>query len=232
MDRIEKAAERIKEYQKRIYTPHHEYCQINPNDFRHLDLMWYDQTRDLLVARGCRCLGDFENVSLKGTWNDFRTFLRTLVTSDGGTSIGLYHPKPKWWLRVLFRLMRIKLGKLIDCESELSDGTYIITTNAMEAANLQPPPGFDNEFFPHGTAPEIVYEAHVERLRDYLISHPEVEPTKARTQADVLDMQHRIQAAKAAYRQQVGYASVGELQNLGADPQTAAQIKEAMDRKP
>lgn len=229
---IEKAADQIKEYQKRIYVPRHEYRPINPNDFRRLDLKWYDRTRDLLVGRGCKFLGDFENVTLKGTWNDFQTFMRMLVTSDGATSIGLYHPKAKWWLRILFWLMRIKLGKIIDCESELSDGTYIVTTNAMEAAKVQPPPGFDNEFFPHDTAPEIVYEAHIKRLRDHLTSHPGVEPAKMQTQADVLEMQNRMQAAKAAHRQQVGYASVTELQDMGADPETAAKIKDAMDRKP
>jgi len=184
-----------------------------------------------LAGCGCRFLGDFENVSLKGTWNDFRTFIRALVTSDGAASIGLFHPKPKWWLRIVFWILRIKLGKIIDCESELSDGTYIVTTNAMEAAKLQPPPNFDNEFFPHDTAPEVVCEAHVNRLSDYLASHPGVEPTKVQTHAELLEMQNRIQAAKAAHRQRVGYTSVSELQELGADPETAAKIKDAMDRK-
>jgi len=60
---------------------------------------------------------------------------------------------------------------------------------------------------------------------------PAFEPTKVQTHAELLEMQNRIQAAKAAHRQRVGYTSVSELQELGADPETAAKIKDAMDRK-
>jgi len=43
-------------------------------------------------------------------------------------------------------------------------------------------------------------------------------------------MQHRMQSAKADFRKSIGYATEAELQKLGADAQTAAQIKQAMDR--
>jgi hypothetical protein len=229
MSEIGKAARKIKSLQETIYVPRHEYRPVDPQAFRHLDLRFYDCIRDALVARGCVWLGDVENVTLKNTANDFRTFIRFFVSDDRVTCVGLFQPKPKFWVRVLLWLLRIKLGKIMDCETELSNGGYLLTSNATEAARLNAPPGFDMKFVPLDTPHETIFETHRGRLDDYLQAHPEVSATRMTTADEVLEMQHRMQTAKANYRKSVGYLSHDELQRMGADSVTAAKLKSAMD---
>jgi hypothetical protein len=226
----EQAAAKIKNLQQTIYVPQHEYRKVDAEAFRHLDLKFYDRVRDVLVTKGCVCFGDYENITLSRAWSPIRTFVRMLVSEDRMTSIGLCHPKPKWWLRVILWIMRVKLGKLIDCETELSNGGFLVTSNALEAAKMTMPPGFDMKFFAVDTPHEAVFEAHQQRLKNFLAAHPDLQATIMQTADDVLQVQHRMQAAKAAYRKKVGYVTQEELQRMGADSMTAAKLKDAMDR--
>jgi hypothetical protein len=227
---VEKAARDIKKFNQRVYVPRHEYRQVDAGSFRHLDLNFYNRTRDAFVAQGCTWMGDVENVTLRGTAMDLRSFIRILVSQDRTTCIGLYHPKPKIWVRLLMWVLRVKLGRTIDCESELSNGGFIVTSNAAEAGRLNPPPGFDIQYFPVKTAPDAVFRTHCQRLRGFLRANPGIHATTMRSTEEALDMQHRMQAAKAAFRKGIGFVTKDELERLGAKAQTAAEIKEAMDR--
>jgi hypothetical protein len=227
---IEKTASDIKKLNERLYVPRHEYREVDARSFGHLDLHFYNQVRDAFVAQGCAWLGDVENVTLKNTLTDSQTFIRVLTSEDQTISIGLYHPKPKLWPRLLLWIFRVKIGRTVDCETELSNGGYIVTSNAAEAGRLNPPPGFDMKFFPANTGHETIFQAHRQRLKDFLTANPGIRSTTMRTAEDVLEMQHRMQAAKAAYRKSIGYVTEDELKRLGADSHTAAEIKKAMNR--
>src|SRR5438132_11078028 len=157
MNGIEKTASDIKKLTERVYVPRHEYRQVDPLRFSHLDVHFYDEVRDAFVAQGCKWLGDVENVTLKGTAGDLRSFIRLLRSEDQTVSIGLYHPKPKFWFRLILWILRVQVGKTIDCETELSNGGYIVTSNATEAGKLNPPPGFDMKFFPVNTSHEMIF---------------------------------------------------------------------------
>jgi hypothetical protein len=230
MNSIEKTAADIKKLNEQIYVPRHEYRPVDARLFRHLDLHFYDTVRNAFVAQGCTPLGDVEDVTLKGTANDPRTFIRFLVSEDHTICIGLYQPKPKFLMRFLLWIFRIKLGKIIDCETELSNGGYIVTSNATEAAKLTSPPGFDVKFFPTDTDHNTIFQAHLQRLTDLLNSNPSTRATTMRTSEEALEMQHRMQTAKAAYRKGIGYVTEEELRKLGANPQTAKELKQAMNR--
>ncbi len=161
---------------------------------------------------------------------DLRSFIRILVSPDRTTCIGLYHPKPKIWVRLLVWVLRVKVGRTIDCESELSNGGFIVTSNAAAAGKLNPPPGFDIQYFPVKTAPDAVFRAHGRRLADFLRANPGINATTMGSTEEVLDMQHRMEAAKAAFRKGVGYVTEDELKRMGAKGQTAAEPKQASDR--
>jgi len=222
------AAKNLKNLNERIYVPRHEYRPVEASAFRHLDLRFYDKTRDAFVAQGCTWLGDVENVSLKGGAIDFRTFIRFLVSADRTICVGLYHPKPKLLLRVVLRVIGARSDRTTDCESEFSNGAYMVTSNAADAGKLNSPPGFDMKYFPVKTPPEAVWEAHGQRMNQYLASNPGVHATPMHTSDEALEMQHRMQTAKAAYRKGVGFVSEDELRRLGANPREAAELKQAM----
>lgn len=229
MSATERTASRLKKLNERIYIPRHEYRQVDAKSFHHLDLNFYDEVRDAFVAKGCRWLADLEDVTLKGTANDFRTFIRLLVSADSTVCIGLYQPKPRIWIRLLLWIFRIKIGKTVDCESELSGGRFIVTSNGAGAGKLNPPPGFDMKYFPVETEPDIIFRAHTERLKTFLAANPEAHASEMPSMEQALEMQHRMEAAKAAFRKGIGYVTEDELQRLGADSRTAADIKQAMN---
>ena len=230
MNSTERIANDIKKRQELLYAPRHEFRVVEAKSFRHLDLGFYDKVRDALVAKGCACLGDVEIVELQNKGHCGRTFIRLLISRDGLTCIGLYHFKPKLWLRILVWFMGARVGRTIDCETELSNGGFLTTSNGAAAGKLNPPPGFDRKYFPVNTVHETVFQAHCERLADFVAANHGISITPMRTLEDALAMQHRMHAAKAAFRKQIGYVTQDELERLGADSKSAAEIKEAMDR--
>lgn len=208
----------IKKFTEEIYVPRHEYQPVDPRNFRHLDLHYYDSVRDALLAQGCHGLGNVENVTLKNSSNDPRTFIRSLASPGRDIALSLYQPKPKFWIRLILWIFRIKIGRIFDCESEFSDGTFLVTSNAAAAAPMKLPPNFDSKFFPWETPFDTVLQAHRQRIQAFLTAHPGVNPIRFPTLDDVLQMQHRQQAAKAAFRKSIGFVNEEELKKLGMDP--------------
>lgn len=211
---IKKAAADLKKVLHRNYKTRQEYRAVKAQKFGHLDLEYYDHVRDELVSRGCVCVGDYENVTLKGSPNDPMTFLRILISSDGHTSIALYH----------YPLLG-PAGRIIDCETELGSNGYLVTSNAQTAGQLDPPPGFDMKYYSPKTPATKVFEAHHSRIKKLLAKSMSMEATLMKGVGDVLEMQERMHAAKAAYRQQVGYVTEKELERLGADASMAKALK-------
>ena len=125
----------------------------------------------------------------------------------------------------------MKLGRTVDCETEFPDGRYLVTNNAQASSPLTRPPGFDEQILPSHTSYEVVFQTHQQRLKDFLAANPGVQPTIMRTVEESQEMQHRMQAVKAAYRKQIGTLTVDELKNFGIDRETATKIKQAMDHQ-
>lgn len=229
MNPTEKTARDLKKIGEEIYVPQHEFRIVEAKDFPHLDHHFYDSTRDMLIAQGFRHLGDIENLTLTKPLN-MRTFLRILISADGKTVVSLYQPKPAIWVRILLWIFRMKVGKTMDCETELAEGQYIATSNAVEAAKLTPFPMVESKFFSYATPYESILAAHLARLRELPTAYPGREVTVMRTLEEVFAMQDRMQAAKAAFRKSIGHATTTELEKHGANPRTAREIKDAMDR--
>ena len=229
MSKLDKIGQEIASDFEIAFAPQHEYQRVNPNDFGHLNLKFYEQTRSLFLQKGCQFLGDVEDVTLKGTSMDMRTFIRFLVSKEGTTSIGLYHPKPKLFARILLWISRQKIGQIVDCESELSDGTYIVTSNAEMAGTLDSPPTVLSIFLPANTPPEEVYKIHLEKIKSYLDSNASTTLTTMRAYNDVLLMQHRLANVKYLYRKKVGITET-EIKRFGANEIEAQRIKAASDK--
>ncbi len=225
MEGIEDAARDLRETNERLYGQPHEYREVDAQTFQHLDLGFYDRTRDALIALGCTWLADVEDVTIKGMAFDLRTFIRMMTSPEKTVAIGLFHPKPKWWIRLLLWVLRAKVGRTIDCETECSNGIYIVTSNAALAGKMNTPPGFDMQYFPANTDHLAVFQAHVERLQKYLAANPGVAATPLNNYEEALAMQHRMHAAKSAYRKSIGYATEEELRRMGATKKMAKEIK-------
>jgi hypothetical protein len=230
MATIKRTADDIKKLIESIYVPRHEFRPVDARTFRHLDLHFYDEARDNFIAQGCTWFGDYEDLTLKSSGGDLQTFFRNLITEDRTICIGLYHPKPKFWIRLILWMHRVKLGKIMDCETEFSSGEYIVTSNAAEAGKLNTPPSFDMKYFPVDTSYETIFQTHRQRVMDFLTANPNISATTLQSPEEVLEMHNRINIAKAAYRKGIGNITVDELKRLGATSHTAMKIKQSMNR--
>jgi len=105
-----------------------------------------------------------------------------------------------------------------------------LEAKAAEAGKLNTPHGFDMKYFPVNTSYETIFQAHRQRVSDFLNANPDLYATEMQTLDEVLEMQNRMQAAKAAYRQGIGNITVDELKRLGATSHTAMKIKQSMNR--
>ena len=214
---IEQAAKRILDIIETAYQSNHRYVTANPKEFRHLDIRWYDSTAQLLVQNGFRTLADVEDKTITEQPRTVLSaiMLRCLVSRDGTVTSALYHPHLKsFWLRLTLWLTGKLPKKVTDFETELSDGSFVTTSNAASAAKIATPPMLRSEFLAAGTPPLEVLQRHRQRVAEVLAANPGVTARVVRTHDDMLASQHRQNAIKAAYRGQLGGITREELDKL------------------
>jgi len=193
-------AETVANQLEPLCEPQHEYARVDARQCRHLDLAFYDQSQHRLTLLGFAFLQDEENLTLRRRSIALRTFLRVLLSRDGVTMAALYHFKPSWMLR----LLGAKEAKVLDLETQCSNGAFVCTSNAHAAGALNNPPEVDALFLPAGTPVEAVLEAHNQRLARFLVSHPGVQPVRQNGIEDVHRAQDLLQQIKAAHRKRTG----------------------------
>jgi hypothetical protein len=194
------AANRVVELNKAVYgSEPYEYRMVQPSEFPELDSEFYDRARSWFEAQGFRFLGDRENVTLSRIMPQARTFIRTMVSADGTIFGGAYH----------VRLQRVRglpaEARIIEFETELSDGTFVTTSNAPATARTLEVSGIDAERFPGKTSPDELLRTHRERLAGLAESRPPLTATRLKTMEDVISFQRRMQALGAKYKHSIGY---------------------------
>jgi hypothetical protein len=211
------AAHRIVDHLQAIYQPTHQYVPADSAAFGHLDLQWYDRTSSAFEALGFRRFGDIEDKTISNAPNTVLrpTFLRTMVSRDGTVTAALYDPRLRGVvLRVLLWMLRKLPGKVVDFETECSDGSFVATSNAMGASHITLPPMFNVGWLPMHTAPTAVYAAHTARLAAHLASRPGITPLVIDSVDAMMRSQDRQNALKAAFRGEIPGLTASELEAL------------------
>jgi hypothetical protein len=131
--------------------------------------------------------------------------VRTLLSRDGTIMASLYHPRIRTLgLRLLLWLFRRLPGKVVDMETECTDGSFVVTTNAAGAAAIDMPALIASEFLPASASAEAVRARHVERLAAHLAVRPGITARTITSHDELVASQNRMNALKAAYRGQIG----------------------------
>jgi len=217
MHPTEKSAHDILATIEATYQPTHRYVPAKAADYRHLDLRFYADTATLFKSRGFRSLADMEDRTITETPNTVLSaiLIRSLVSRDGTVMASLYHPHIKrLWVRALLWLLRKLPGKVTDMETECSDGSFVVTSNAATAAAMENPPLVSTEYLPGATAPLDVYARHTQRLAEHLAVRPSVHARVIGTHAEMVASQNRLNALKAAHRGELGGITREELERL------------------
>ena len=205
----EEMAERVAQDLAPLCPTRHEYVTVDMREFSHLDQSYYDDGRRRLEARGYAHLVDQEDLTISRSGRAARILLRVLVSRDGVSVACLYHFQP----RGLMRFLGVKEFKVVDFETQFSDGTFACTTNAEMAGKLDSPAVIDTLCLPSMMPIETVLQAHEQRVAGYLAQCPGVQPVRVGTVEEVRRVQDEMQRLKARHRQDAGL-SQKELQRL------------------
>lgn len=202
-----KGAQRLTALVRHLYAGRNEYREADLSRFRHLDLRFYDEAARVLEGEGFVRLADLEDVTCNEAPGGVGApvFIRGLIGDGGRISAGIYHfrtlLRKTWQARLLGGA---KPAKVVDFETELSDGTFLTTSNAASARSMTLPSRVLADHLPSGCTPLEVLEAHRRRLADYLAEHPEAEVRPVTTLEQALEMGHRMQDLKAEHRRSMG----------------------------
>lgn len=82
-EQVTQAAQSILKQIQALWGQEHEFRPVNEKNFRHLDLLFYARNQKELERLGFWTLGDVEDVCVKNSRPDPRSFLRILVNYEG-----------------------------------------------------------------------------------------------------------------------------------------------------
>jgi hypothetical protein len=228
------AADDIVRMQKALYARPHEFRIVQPREFRDVDHDFYDRVRKYFEReQQFRHLADIEDLTATREFPKMRTFLRVMVGDAGATQVACYHLK----MRGVFRLMQIvgalpKNVKTIDLETEMSDGTFIVTANAEGVDTTGAVAGVARFLHPRETTPADLLEMHRQQVQQACRRDPGLQPVRVNTLDDLIASQHRLQAIKNAHKAAMGYMDAKELRQIaGEDSQAVRDLAAEFERR-
>jgi len=136
---------------KAIYVERHEYRPATDADFIDRDRAWYDAATGELTSRGYTHLGDVVNETVVKAAGPV-VVLRRFASADGTNMAALYQ-----YVRTNLTTGAMVDLRVCDVESELSDGSFVTTSNAEAAKAVTMPPQIRSTKHPAATTvPELI----------------------------------------------------------------------------
>jgi hypothetical protein len=125
---IEDVARQIYAARKSAHARPAEWEPTSPQQFPQTDPTFYDSVAATLASQGFRPLGDFEDVTKRGS--DTHSFWQFLLSGDGVVVASLAHVRSQGRRR----LREVEVGeatnvKCISLTTEFTDGAFLITDN-------------------------------------------------------------------------------------------------------
>jgi len=188
--------------------------RVESRDFPLVDLEFYDRVAGRIANCGFGHAGDFVPITGHESDGSMRCFIRAFLSSDGPYTAACYHPRPRFWIGLLSRVLCGRLGKVVEVETEFSDDTWIITTTAPKARLFDPPPLILREHHPEKIEIEALLECHKRRVQTYLKANPGLVARRVRDVAGLERSQARQHDITAVYRTMVGGLTAEEIQRF------------------
>ena len=215
---IKRGARKILKNQKALYSMDHEYVSVDPSSFRRLDLPWYDRTRSALEGFGYRFVDDLEDVTITTRFPSMRTFIRCMVSGDGSTVAGMYHFKPRGLIVIALLLGGMNSQyRILDLETEFSDGTFLCLSNSRGVDRTGDVPGIRRvQLQPSTPFPEML-EQHKSEIQHILTANRSLKPVPIFRRNDLIRSQNRLQALKNAHKKLIGYMDHNEMAKIAGN---------------
>jgi hypothetical protein len=192
-----RGAQKIQSSLQRAMQPRQEYVEVKLDDFPHLDRPFYESFTREAESLGFAFIGDLENRTASSLRQAQPTVLRQHSDQEG-IAIGAYNFQGIGWLMRLL-VPAMKNLRVIDIETELSDGAFVVTTNAWHSRHLARPPAIEIACHPTDTGLRALLGDHRKRLSGALALRPGMTARKVRSLDDAIAMNHRMNDVRAAF---------------------------------
>ena len=214
-----RSARKILDLNKSIYSEVHELAVADASAFAGLDRAFYDRMQAELRARGFRQLADVEDVTMKRLLPSMHSVIRVMLSEDGTIAGGMYHLRVRGWQRLLQVVGVIaRRMKIVDLDTELTDGTSITTSDSLGLDRSAEVPGFLKNRLAPGTPLDEMLRQHRESVRSVLSARPSVGIVRITNFRKMIASHRRLQALKIAYKRSIGYVDRRELEAVRGRP--------------
>jgi hypothetical protein len=225
-DMAQKVLKRLRERFEKDHV-----CQTaDASCFPHLAKRFYKRTQTQLEKMGFHFIGDLENLTLKEQKPDPRTFIRVMADPAGEIVAAFYHVKPRFPWPLLMWLWGLRPARLLEFESEFSDGSMLMSTLITPKADVPPPPKFIRIHYPRKMPVDLLLKNHQAKLQEKLRVDPDVKPVRIRTLQDVIKMQNRQLILTREHLEEIGWVTREYLYKHGARKEFADQIYAEIQR--
>ncbi len=215
----DKTAERIEKQASILSVPRFEYAPANPENFKQLDMEFYNQGQRWLESMGYTFVADEENLTVRNN-SGTQCMLRRLISRDRTTLATFYHFKKFG-----------KDAKVLDLETWASNGSFVCTSNAASAGKLDYPPQIDAYFFPAETPLDAVLQGHEGRLNTFYAQNPGVSAYALSGVEDMRRMGDEMQRIKSEFRSGRG-VSRDELERIaGKSSPMIDDVAQALEQR-
>ncbi len=231
---MKSAAARISQAANNLMVEDLEPQPANAREFGWLDLGFYDSSEAALVRLRYRKLGDYELAVLTRQNPRYRTFIRSLVSSEESVRAGIYHLCPRGWGKWLNLVSGSGRNiRAVEFDTEFSDGHFLATGNCGTANPFAPPPSIHTLHLPLGSDLREVLKTHEERLSTYLAEHTTVKPLVIGTSEERDASNKRMRRLQAEFRRGKGGITKNELLAIagGARAEQAEAVYKEIDTK-
>ena len=216
-EQVRKAAESVLIQIQTMWGQEHEFRQVNEKNFRHLDLLFYARNQKELEGLGFWTLGDIEDVCVKNSRPDPRTFLRILVNYDGTIAAAIYHAKPGLLWRLFCWIFKIGPLKVYELETEFTNGATLQTTICSPGVVGDHEQNAVHQHLDKRCPVAALLAAHTDKMNEMAASQ-DTQPVILKTLADVCDSQNRSLMRKRQHLEEIGWVSREYLvQQFGKD---------------
>ena len=194
----------------------HKYRDAVDSDFYLLDRDFYEAAARDLNTEGFRAVRDIVNVTLSEKWPRIQGVQRCFIGDSGTTMACVGHLRVFGFARLLQCVGLLPRSlKIVDCDTELSDGTLINTSNM--SARVRRYPFIDRLWLPARASAAQIIREHRAHVASFLGSKRDgAMPVLCQTYKDLRASQDRIHLLKGAYRRAPDFDLLTERQRLAS----------------
>ncbi len=229
------AAKKIRGQLEELYANPHEFREVTPQEFPHINPEHYDVCERWLATQGFKKAADLEDLTLSRVYPNTRTFLRVFLSKDGSIVAACYDINPKGWMKLLqwVHLMPQRF-RTLDFETEFVNGAFLRTSNSLGKQLLDEPPAISQNLFSDDTPFEELLAFHRDTMADWRQIDEGFAPRLCTNLDDLIAMQYREQEITSAWRKEIGYVTSEEMKRMagksGQGQKNAEQVMQEIQR--